>query len=263
MLLHTLEIKNYRSLEQVKLDNLQQFNVLIGRNNAGKSSVFGALRDLGEVLAGRGISGDLITARDVARSLEISLLFKPRPEEREQFVDALIASGFPNDRRAAVLNSPLFRKVQFSFKATGYNLSLLHLRETKIFTEDSQWAVIQRMTGDERAANPQHQYALIGHASILASGSVNAALLDIDKGQNNNAIQLQPQTVATSWSTDPALIWLFDRLGKYFSNAFFFNPFRHSTAQSNTEGNLTLSQDGSNLAQVLHTINSNDRRKFP
>jgi len=36
MLLHSLEIKNYRSLEHVTLNDLQQFNVLIGRNNAGK-----------------------------------------------------------------------------------------------------------------------------------------------------------------------------------------------------------------------------------
>ena len=43
MFLESLEITNYRSLEHVKLDHLQKFNVLIGRNNAGKSSVFNAL----------------------------------------------------------------------------------------------------------------------------------------------------------------------------------------------------------------------------
>jgi len=39
MKLTSLEIQNYRSLEHVKLENLSQFNVLFGRNNAGKSSI--------------------------------------------------------------------------------------------------------------------------------------------------------------------------------------------------------------------------------
>jgi len=262
MLLQSLEIKNYRSLEHVKLDNLQQFNVLIGRNNAGKSSVLGALSFLSDVLANRGFNSDIITAKDATRSLEITLQFKPYPQEREQFVDALINSGFPGDRRAAVLNSPLLRKVQFNFKAPGYNLGLLHLRETKIFTEDSQWTVVQRLTANEQGNNPQHKFTLIGNASSRLPGSVNAALLDLDQGQNNNNIQLSPQTIISTWSTDPATSWLFDRLGKYFSNAYFFNPFRHSVADTSTQGSLTLSQDGSNLAQVLHTINSNDRKQF-
>src|SRR6266702_7711358 len=50
MWLYCLEVKNYRSLEDVKLDHLQQFNVLIGQNNAGKSAVFGALQGLNAAL---------------------------------------------------------------------------------------------------------------------------------------------------------------------------------------------------------------------
>jgi AAA15 family ATPase/GTPase len=43
MFLDALEVKNYRSLEDVKLDSFDRFNVLIGRNNTGKSSVIGVL----------------------------------------------------------------------------------------------------------------------------------------------------------------------------------------------------------------------------
>ena len=43
MFLHSLAVKNYRSLEEVRLEELGYFNVLIGRNNAGKSSIFKAL----------------------------------------------------------------------------------------------------------------------------------------------------------------------------------------------------------------------------
>ena len=69
MLLHTIEIQNYRSLEYIKLDNLQHFNVLIGRNNAGKSSVFLALQQLGLVLQGASFPPEVLTDRDSNRAL--------------------------------------------------------------------------------------------------------------------------------------------------------------------------------------------------
>src|SRR6266852_4717653 len=110
MLLHSLEISNYRSLEHIKLDNLQQFNVLIGRNNAGKSSVFQALYDLNNIYAGiGGISADVLTGHDNTRALEINFTFKPNRQEREEFVEILIAAGFAAQRRTAVLESPFLR----------------------------------------------------------------------------------------------------------------------------------------------------------
>jgi AAA15 family ATPase/GTPase len=50
MFLRSLTIKNYRSLENVKLPDLGRFSVLIGRTNSGKSSVFGALEFLSSLL---------------------------------------------------------------------------------------------------------------------------------------------------------------------------------------------------------------------
>jgi AAA15 family ATPase/GTPase len=66
MFLRSIEIQNYRSLEQVRLDNLQQFNVLIGRNNAGKSSVFEAISWLATIYLGRG-SGRGVPCLDITR----------------------------------------------------------------------------------------------------------------------------------------------------------------------------------------------------
>ncbi|HYT46022.1 MAG TPA: AAA family ATPase, partial [Methylomirabilota bacterium] len=137
-----------------------------------------------------------------------------------------------------------------------------HLRETKIFTQENQWAVVQRMTGNEQVGNPDHKYTNIGHASTRSPSLLNAALLDIDQGQNNNTIQLNPNSITSLWASDPATKWLFESLRKYMFNAFFFDHYRHSTARLPNVGIMTLNQDGSNLAQVLHTINSNDRRKF-
>ncbi len=66
-----MTIKNYRSLEDVTLDKLDHFNVLIGRNNSSKSSVFGALQLVNSVVKGEGFDEqrvltnlDVVFARD-------------------------------------------------------------------------------------------------------------------------------------------------------------------------------------------------------
>jgi putative ATP-dependent endonuclease of the OLD family len=109
MILKSIDIRNYRSLESVKLDNLQQFNVLIGRNNAGKSSVFQALYDLIRTFQSRNISPDDLTDRDNRRALEINLTFTPRLKERKEFINELIALGFDQERKDEVLESHFLR----------------------------------------------------------------------------------------------------------------------------------------------------------
>src|SRR6266568_203976 len=218
MLLHSLEISNYRSLEHIKLDNLQQFNVLIGRNNAGKSSVFQALYDLNNIYAGVGISADVLTRHDNTRALEINLTFKPTRQEREEFAEILIATGFAAQRRTAVLESPFLRMIRFSFKSMAGNPSVMHLREMSILAEDGRWAVVQRMTGNEQIANPEQNYVLISAVSV-------------------SAVQ-------------------------YPLEAFFFNPFRHSTAVLGVTQTNILVQDGANLAQVLHTLKTSEEETF-
>src|SRR5260370_37095453 len=137
MLLHSLEIKNYRSLENVKLDNLKQFNVLLGRNNAGKSSVFLALYDLIGVFQGRNISLDAITDRDASRPFEVILTFKPSYQDREELAGLFLAH-FDEQREAAMLASPLLCKIQFSFKTAIGSPPLMHFRQTSILVENRQ-----------------------------------------------------------------------------------------------------------------------------
>lgn len=43
-MLNSLEIKNFRSLESFQVKKLGQVNLIIGKNNSGKSSVLEALR---------------------------------------------------------------------------------------------------------------------------------------------------------------------------------------------------------------------------
>src|SRR5260370_6619808 len=262
MLLHSLEIKNYRSLENVKLDNLKQFNVLIGRNNAGKSSVFLALYDLIGVFQGRNISLDAITDRDASRPFEVILTFKPSYQEREEFAGLLLAH-FDEQREAAMLASPLLCKIQFSFKTAIGSPQLKHLRETRILVENGQWAPVQKMAGQEHLNNPEQKYVLLNAATQdIGQNILEAALIDIDRSTHINSQQLSNNQLFSSWTQDPAISWLYAQLRKSVTDCFFFTPFRHSAPVLGVAQTNTLAQDGLNLAQVLHTLITNDRDTF-
>src|SRR5881628_1470077 len=106
MLLRELEIKNYRSLEHVQLKDLGRFNVLIGRNNSGKSAIFGALALLNAAIRGGSVDwATVITAKDPARSLEIRLLVETRQRDREDFVEFLCTAAGTNARQQDMRNS--------------------------------------------------------------------------------------------------------------------------------------------------------------
>ena len=263
MLLHTLEIKNYRSLEHVKLDNLQHFNVLIGRNNAGKSSVFLALQQLGQVFRGQILfPPEVLTDRDSNRALEIHLTFKPNNQERETFIDLLIAAGFNSTHREEVLQSPFFRMVKFLFRSVAGNPGLIHLRETQLLTQDGAWVTIHRMVGDEKTGNPSQKFVNLSTVSKDAEVTLSANVLDIDKAGSPYEGNFTTSQFTINNPLDPPRIWIYEHLFRYFSDAYFFNPFRHSESVQNVQSTFTLAQNGSNLAQVLHTIIANNRDTF-
>ena len=51
MKLHSVTVERFRSLQSVTLSNCGRFNVLIGKNNAGKSSILSALNAFARCLS--------------------------------------------------------------------------------------------------------------------------------------------------------------------------------------------------------------------
>lgn len=280
MRLQSLVIKNFRPLEHVFLDKLGQFNVLIGRNNAGKTSVFDSLALLAFVMTGkemtRPMGSQVLTDQDTGRALEMCLTFMPQQRDREEFIDLLVTAGYDPGRRTELVNSPLLRRMEYSFRSAAGNPTALHLYETKLWTENDHYAVVQQIVSDEGVANPRSKVLVIGTAVRQhAKEAIDTRLLDLDRQMSDEdptGSVLQP--VATEvhmqlaqwkepWHADPATTWPQHRLARYLASAYFFNPFRHSSiGDLPVQHTLALSQNGINLAQVLHTISSNDRAKF-
>jgi len=263
MFLQTLEIKNYRSLEHVVLAELDKFNVLIGRNNSGKSAIFDALGFLNRSIRNTNLDWDAdITEKDTTRSLEMRLLFKTRPKDRDEVVN-LIAKKCSKERREAMCSSPLFRQIEYWFKNPSRTRGLLHLRQVKIMAEDNKWATVQKLTGNEAESNPEHKIVSLCQIAETA-GLLTQNLLDVDTLPRSILLRLPYNCVVAELPSqlDPVIAWVLHRLDTYLSKAFFFSPFRHSSSRLEVKQIDQLTQDGSNLAQILHTINSKDRHQF-
>src|SRR5436190_14223700 len=117
MILKQLDIKNFKSLEDVTLDKVDQFNVIIGRNNSGKSSVFAALESLRAVILGEGRDwSTALTHRETDRSWEIAVLFELSSAERTALTGTFEAAD--PARRTTLLDGPFVRHVHFRFKSS-------------------------------------------------------------------------------------------------------------------------------------------------
>ena len=269
MYLRKIEIKNFRSLEDVTLDGLKQFNVLIGRNNSGKSSVINAIAFLANNLVGQvyEVSQDgLLTGQDTSRSLEFRLTLEPRQPERDDFIK-LISPQWPESRRDESRNSPFLSQVEFHFKTPPGQPQQLHLRETKLIDEHDQWAVVQEMEGDDSIGNPEHRFVKLDEVSkhraglITAVLDINAPFNQSDQGLLN--ARLEPAQYRDQGQfPDAVTAWPMSRLQSYLRNTFFFSPFRHSTERMSPDRDSNLRQDASNLVRVLANLLLDDQSRF-
>src|SRR5438874_2323794 len=89
MLLHNVGIRNFRSLEEVDIQGLERFAVLIGRNNAGKSSIFGAIQALARVITGQAFDASTAITDNQPRELQVILEFALTAQERDSTFDLL------------------------------------------------------------------------------------------------------------------------------------------------------------------------------
>src|ERR1051326_8789928 len=254
MFLRNLEIKNYRSLADVSLPNLSNFNVLIGRNNSGKSSVFGSLMFLHDIVYARSVSwATAFTAQDTACPLEIHLQFDTRTQDRNRLLE-IVGLSLDENRRTAMYNSPLFRRVEYNFVSAQIPLSLV-LLILRILAEDGRWALILSLRGNERSENVS--FNSVNLWDSIAPGNIFESDVITGRLQNHSIETVINRHFMQHLTSNPEepIRWLMWRLGKYLSDAFFFNPFRHSESRMRVEQTEKLEQNGRNLAQVLHTIN--------
>lgn len=110
-----IKIKNFRGVQAQEAINIQDYNLLIGQNDAGKSTVLKAL-DL--FLNNSEASADVLNEKSNSSELEITLLFKPNQEKI--IIDQNIETTFEKEE---LLNSNGFLEIKRIWNVTKIRIN--------------------------------------------------------------------------------------------------------------------------------------------
>lgn len=261
MWLEEISVQNCRSIERATLDKLGRINVLIGRNNAGKSAFFHALFVVAERLAGRQFDWQrTVRNADPKLQLKVDLTFRLSDEDRETFFRRVpIQDGFTDELLASFLASTAIAQASFRFGTPTASPSALHLRETAILASDGKWATIHQIRGEEHLGNPVARVAALEALSV--TGSFASAAMALDHGIPEGTYNVSPDEW-TSLPTRAKGAFFQPLCADYLKRAFFLAAVRSSADQVAADVQGPLQQTGANLPQALLGVHNNNRRQF-
>ena len=85
-----IEINNFYSFKDAKYHDIKDYNVIIGKNNAGKSNLFRLFNLLSESYKNRNIEKRFFYNGDNKLNLEITLTFRISSKLKEKIFEDLI-----------------------------------------------------------------------------------------------------------------------------------------------------------------------------
>ena len=182
MRLTRIEVRNFKSIESVELDRLSTFNVLIGRNNVGKSSVFQALEGVAASATGREAPYWARSAprQEENRAFELTLDFQSNQEEVDQLAGLLTSFGMAAERATRLRNGSFARRIEYHWRSVA-NPQPPFLQEIYVWTEDQRWAPVLRPDDSPPGAEPTHRmFSLRKLAESAPEGPIKAADLDAE-----------------------------------------------------------------------------------
>lgn len=153
MNLQSVAIRHFRSIEAIELQNCGPFNVLIGKNNSGKSNILTAISAFFHCIRGGNIGtldpsiGQEIDFhnRETTKPIEITLAFALAVAERDQLV-AAIANEAPQMRNAV----------------EGLDLSFWLYATVAITPPPQQFGYVSRLAFAPAGCSPEPSGQLLG-----------------------------------------------------------------------------------------------------
>jgi AAA15 family ATPase/GTPase len=174
-MLNSLEIKNFRILEDFKVSKLGRVNLIVGKNNSGKSSVLEALR----IYAGNAHRGLL---EEIAKDHDETYRLKENEQIESDiqfpFKDFFFGRQFPQDETLAIGIGEL---------ASGDDaLRIEHgfLIEETMVQKNLHGENIERIIHRRRISNPSHDdlsSEAISHALFVTKGTRSFPHIQLDQ----------------------------------------------------------------------------------
>ena len=177
-MLNSLEIKNFRILEDFKVSKLGRVNLIVGKNNSGKSSVLEALR----IYAGN-------AQQELLKQIATGHDEKYYMEKNEQiesdiqlpFEDFFVGRQFPQDEAFAISIGEL---------ASGDDvLRIEHgfLIEEEVVVKNESGEIVETRTRLRRISNPSHDdlsSEAISHALFVTKGERSFPHIRLDQSRS-------------------------------------------------------------------------------
>ena len=277
-------IENFKGIEHVELNPVKPINVLIGRNNSGKTSILTCLSFLHAYFSPKNTSNTIPTPAgyfreglDKTPELRVSISVKQsKGERKEQFVSVKDARnvlvGIPHMSDAAInaqLENDLFSSLTFKFVALPAqgNFGLVSINEkSKKNKGDSTDVLIaeseNKSPGTQMFGIPLTELFITRQrpevyptiSGLAKEHGIGSYLLVHKAG---NKLVGKPQELVPNLLS-PA----FEYITKTFNTAFLVSPYRHGNEKMAAQMVEQLSQNGSNLVNYIHNLNLNNYAIF-
>jgi hypothetical protein len=284
MQISKIVVENVKGIQRVEMCPVRPVNVLIGRNNSGKSSVLVSLRLLtgfcdslkdGTALTPKAckVANEFFrTDREHDQSMRIAVTVSQSIEERrEQLLGAVKAWNAQHERKMDVamvdrhLESHLFRAITFAFvaKARDRQLGLGAITTPSPGGSEGAEAVIAEAPAPGQPLKGVLLRALFMKGREHRCESVSEVvksrglLDDID-------IRVTPTGLE---SREPILVHnllrpSFEFFRSCFSSVFFLNAYRHGEERVVPHRSDTLPENGTGLVNFVHNLILNNHTLF-
>jgi len=249
-------VKNFRSLEDAKIDGLKNTNVFVGSNNSGKSSVLEVLKLAANACKEnpftiRGGFGQIVFGHDINRTIKVTLQISLSRPEREQLVKDVFARKTSKLEKAQA--SRLLSRLTYSFEYGNNERLVIESLKCSDF-DDSDIVLVSRNTQNGQWVGKSLD--LEGSCSKLGADAMKLGQPGLE---DRERVSPPPDRILQiTFSPYPREYELMQRIRDYILQWHWLNPARVSSVSLSAQEQMELSPDGGNLPAVLNTINSND-----
>jgi putative ATP-dependent endonuclease of the OLD family len=226
MYLASLEIKNFRSIKELKVDFRQGLNVLVGRNNTGKTNLLHAIRHALGPSASRG-EALWLDRDDFHRASATS-------EPEQHLSVSLVFKGMSDSQRAH-----FFEIIEFDLAVPDNSKALLRFEAS--WPKGKKFATIKRTGGPVAVESPEVPTRLLESLPVTFLPALRDAEAALAPGYRSRlALLLREMASRTGISTESRIVDIFKK------------------ANSELEGDKLVSDIASSLQRTTSLIAGTD-----
>ncbi len=274
MLLSDVNINNFKSLKDIKIKLNPKLNLLIGENNSGKSNFAESLIFLKEHLVQNAIFrqdhpgptedyerkwyllwnkefDNKVYNKNTNKSINYNLSFLLSDDEK----DTLISSLSLGEDETRKFKSILGQKIEYIIT---FDKKTLIEEQIAIYLNGKRTEFAKKTSDVESKNRENYKYYVINKFDSLDNLAIEAAQPPYGSINQKSSILKFAKNRNYILKGD----YLLKLIMEYFENICYLKPYRLASETKNFVGDFNLKEDGSNLPEVLASINLSDRKCF-